>query len=77
MEFKELREKHQYCSFDSIDIIDQESSYLVRYQFSIDNLDTFVTEWTFEKRDVPYFSTTSDVYKRMIFDLVNLNVYKL
>ena len=69
MEFKELREKHQYCSFDSFDIIENETSYSVKYYFSIDKLDSFVTEWTFEKQDVPYFSATSEVYNRMLFDL--------
>lgn len=69
MEFNKLREIHEYCSFNSFDIEENEDSYVVTYNFLIDKLDSFKTTWTFKKHDVPYFNKDNLLYRQMLFDL--------
>ena len=63
--FEELRNIHKSFNYNSYNIIKNEKTIEINYQYSIDDLDSFTTTWTF-----PYsVSYDEEILDRLVFSL--------
>ena len=63
--FEELREKHSSFNYNSYQIIKNDKTIEIKFQYSIDNLDSFITSWT-----IPYSKEIDEnVLNTLVFSL--------